>query len=275
MTVTEPIDAKAARLVPTPVLIRRILYPAPHRATARTRALAVVFLCASALLGAQSTYTSAEVGYSITLPDTWRRLVRDDSTHSFYDSSAVRGSQIYITRHHRDATVFPTAESWIRAHFVAYKIAVDYSGFPYSGVVLYFDSTASRKLGDLWAPELYATYLLADTLNPANPPVAAWSDFTKVTAAGNFGYEVYAVGDTADMMANAGYYDSLMLTVRITPPSSSVRRAGVARITGIRAHGAYTSSMRVDMLGRQVRSSHTHVSMVPLVESAAVTVRRR
>jgi hypothetical protein len=196
---------------------------------------------------AQRSFVDAGIGYSITVPDTWRREVRDDSTHSFYDSSAVHGSQIFVTRFRRDPVTFAAPEDWTRAHFVAYKIAVDYSGYPYAGLVLYFDSTHTRKLGDLWAPEIYATYLLADTLNPANPPVAAWSDFAKITSAGGFGYEVYAVGDTADMQRNAGYYDTIMMTVRITPPVNRVRSRTAARI----AAAGPSRQMWCDLAGRR------------------------
>lgn len=220
-----------------------------------TRGIAVlaasVIVCIPAHAPA-ATFTSARVGYAITLPDSWRRQMRNDSTHSFYDSSAVHGSQIFVVRRTCNPALFPTPDSWTRAHFMAYKIAVDYSGYPYAGTVLYFDSTAGRKVNNLWAPEIYATYLLADTLNPANPPVAAWSDFTKIMAKDGFGYEVYAVGDTADMLRYVGYYDTLMMTTVLTPPAiSALARDGRTPVYAsprVSAGVGFTW----DLLGREV-----------------------
>jgi hypothetical protein len=180
-----------------------------------------VFGCLSA---SGKTFSDISIGYSIVVPEEWDRLQDNDSLHSFYDTSSLHVSRIFISKHTYDLNLYSTPEAWTLAKFEAYKISIDYSGYPYAGYVLYFDSTQQRQLDGLWAPELYACFILADTLNPSGPPALAWSEFLKVTAVGAFGYEIYALGDTADMLKYVDFYDSIMISIDINPPAGAISR---------------------------------------------------
>jgi hypothetical protein len=181
---------------------------------------AALFLTCVYESGLTAQFSDLSIGYSISLPEKWERIRNNDSIHSFYDTTRTHVSRIFISRHSFQTAVHPTPESWTRSFFLAYKISIDYSGYPNPGQVLYFDTTQQRRLDGRWAPELYAFFIIADTLNPSGPPVFAWSEFLKVTAVESSGYEVYALGDTADMLKYVDFYDSIMSSIKLNPPSA-------------------------------------------------------
>jgi hypothetical protein len=97
---------------------------------------------------------------------------------------------------------------------------------------------------------LYASFILADTLNPSGPPALAWSEFLKVTAAGAFGYEIYALGDTADMLEYVDFYDSIMITININPPAGAILKNSV--ISPYIQSRRKNESLLFDPLGRAI-----------------------
>ena len=188
-------------------------------------------LCAGALTADQS-YTDNSLEYTIFLPDNWEKnAVSNDTNHVFWDSSGNYPGTIGIVRHTR-TTDYPTADDWTRAHFIAYKIFVDNSfdtteqiWYDPMGVVFYWDSSQASTQDGLWAPELYSQFYSTDTA------LSAWSEYIRFTAFGPFGYELYALSDTADMSANIGYYAALIHSIQLPLDTEShhiVRPAGAA-----------------------------------------------
>jgi hypothetical protein len=158
---------------------------------------------------ANQIISDTALGYSIYLPtDSWVRVVKTVTHHQFYDTAFVYKSQISIVRHAYSPTDFPTPESWTRANFIAYKLCVEYSFDPF-GAILYYDTASTVRQGISWATESYATFLTIDTT------LGAWSEYTRYTARGAYGWEIYAIGDTADMMENIGVYAAILKIVTL------------------------------------------------------------
>jgi hypothetical protein len=75
--------------------------------------------------------------------------------------------------------------------------------------VLYFDSSATCMQDSLWAPEAFSQFYALDT------QVGAWNEYMRFAAAAQYGYELYAIGDTTDMKANVGLYVAIIRFVKI------------------------------------------------------------
>ena len=160
-------------------------------------------------LHADKTIIDSTLGYSIYLPtDSWVRVIKSPTHHQFYDTAFAYNSQISIVRHEYAPTDFPTPESWTRANFIAYKLCIDYSFDPF-GAILYYDTAATVRQGISWATESYSTFLTIDT------SLGAWSEYTRFTARNGYGWELYAIGDTADMMKNIGSYAGIIRLITL------------------------------------------------------------
>jgi hypothetical protein len=164
---------------------------------------------------ADTTVTNTSFGFSAYLPNDWIVTQVNDSHVVFNDTTNTYRSQIAIKKYLRNAEDYATATDWIRAHFIAYLFVVQYSWDPF-GAVLYFDSTANSKQDSLWAPEAYSEFFTIDTT------LGPWDEYIRYTATNDYGYELYAMGDTADMKANIGTYMALIRFVCLNNQSSTV-----------------------------------------------------
>jgi hypothetical protein len=151
------------------------------------------------------------LGYQCYLPDNWICEVKSDSQHCFIDTTGAYGAYLSIVRHRIDAATYSTPDEWTIAHFIAYCMYMDYYPF---GTVLFADSSITEKQGDLRATELYLRFYTDDTLN------YSWDEYVRYAATGSFGYELYALGDTADMAVNIGYYGALLKMIKISTNSA-------------------------------------------------------
>jgi hypothetical protein len=157
------------------------------------------------------TVTDSHLGYSINLPAGWVQVKTREEQHHFKDPSGLYPSRISIVRSALDKTVYPTPESWTQAQFIAYKLTVETSAFPF-GTILYHDSTAGRKLGNDWAPEAFSMLFPGDGQR-------TYCEYIRFAAHGDFGYEIYALGDSADMMNRVDYYAGIIATVVLSAPA--------------------------------------------------------
>ena len=165
---------------------------------------------------ADTTIVNASLQYTIYLPDNWVLEEISDSQHIFYDTTFAFESRVSLVRYHRNATDYPMPDDWTRTHFIAYKLVVETTADPW-GVVLYYDSSSASKQGSLWAPEMYSRFFSLDTT------IGAWAEFTRFTASENYGYELYALGDTADMMTNLPAYGAIIYGIELPGSDVAVR----------------------------------------------------
>ena len=132
---------------------------------------------------------------------------------------------------------------WTEAHFTAYRLFVQYSVDP-AGVVLYYNADSTVRQGSVQAAEIYAVFFSSDT------SVGAWSEYVRYSAYANFGYEMYAIGDTNDMAANIGYYAAILQTIRFFPSAHVLNPKSFLKIAA--RTKAVLSPYLVDPLGRKI-----------------------
>lgn len=195
-------------------------------------------------LSADKIISDPTLGYSIYLPaDSWVRVVKSATHHQFYDTTFTNKSQVSIVRHSYASADFPTPESWTRANFIAYKLCVEYSFNPF-GAMLYYDTAATVRQGISWATESYAAFMTIDT------GLGAWSEFTRYTARNGYGWELYAIGDTADMKKNIGLYAGIIRLITLPGDTGTdiVRRTG--RSVSLEPVAATRSGVVFDPMGR-------------------------
>ena len=179
------------------------------------------------------------LGYSITLPSHWSQLKSKPSQHYFRDSTRAYRGQISIVKYDIDKSGYPTPQSWTQAHFIAYKLSIETSSYPF-GAIAFYDSTAKAALGAHWAPEAFSVLYPAD----GDP---TYCEFIRYCAVGNVGYEIYAIGDSTDMIKNVDYYASIIATLEFTTPVLSITPK---RLVGGQSAVVGSDAPEFDLLGR-------------------------
>jgi hypothetical protein len=207
--------------------------------------LGIFALCAFySVATAEGTVTNAALGISAYLPNNWIASQQDDSSLFLSDTTYTYRSQIVVKKHVRNTTDFPVAGDWTRAHL----LVANYSYDPF-GAVLYFDSSAASKQDSLWAPEAFSEFFSLDT------SLNAWSEYIRFTETGTNAYELYAIGDTADMKANIGMYMGMIRLIHIVKKSiatTSVVQGEIPYTTlWKKASARVPSRCMVDLLGKR------------------------
>ncbi|MBW8889632.1 MAG: hypothetical protein JF616_17895 [Fibrobacteres bacterium] len=183
---------------------------------------AFTFLMTAALATAWAVDVSnPEIGYAVSLPAHWNLAQSKPLQDYFRDSTRAYHSQISILRYSIDKATYPTAASWSQAQFIAYKLSVENSVFPY-GAVMYYDSSQVAKIGTVWAPEAYSVMYPAD----GDP---TYCEYIRYAAVGNYGYEIYAIGDSTDMTNNLDFYTGVIATLKFSTPIEAVVQVPGAR----------------------------------------------
>jgi hypothetical protein len=200
--------------------------------------LAAFVLCSNAAFA--GVVSDSNLGYSITLPSNWSQLKSKPAQHYFRDSTRAYKGQISILKYEIDKSSYPTPESWTQAQFIAYKLSIETSSYPF-GAVAFYDSTAKAVLGKYWAPEAFSVLYPAD----GDP---TYCEFIRYCAVENVGYEIYAIGDSTDMMKNVDFYASIIATVAFTAPVLSIAPRSEGGIPSRLAAGV----PEVDLLGRSM-----------------------
>ena len=177
--------------------------------------LTFIFMLGSLIAKADTVVSNAKVGFTAYLPANWICTQTSDSTAVFNDTSLTYRSQVAIKKYKRNKADYPLPNDWTRAHFIAYLLVTQYSYDPF-GAVLYFDSTATCKQDSFWATEAFSEFYTIDT------SIGAWDEFIRYTAAGDYGYSLYAIGDTADMKKNVGTYAAIIQSIKLSVQQSTV-----------------------------------------------------
>ncbi|MBN1601325.1 MAG: hypothetical protein JW915_06935 [Chitinispirillaceae bacterium] len=225
----------------------------------RISLISAVVLVSIVIIHSETTITNSVIGFSTTLPQNWICTQTSDSTAIVNDTTLEYKSQIVIKKYHRSQIDYPTPNDWTRAHFIAYLLVTDYSFDPF-GAVLYYDSSSSCKQGEFWATEAFSEFYSLDTV------LGAWSELIRFTAGGEFGYSLYAIGDTSDMKQNIGMYAAVLRSISILQQSTSIARNSKVKQILINQTNFDRSNGAYDLAGRR------HKSILP--QGHLVTVRK-
>jgi hypothetical protein len=184
-------------------------------------------LVVSAFLALASAWaadvSNPQIGYTIGLPAHWGLSQAKPAQDYFRDSTRAYHGQISILRYDIDKSTYPTPESWSQAQFIAYKLSVENSVFPY-GAIMYYDSSAAAKLGTVWSPEAYSVMYPAD----GDP---TYCEYIRYAAVGDYGYEIYAIGDSTDMTNNLDFYAGVIATLKFSTPAAALTDGRAPRRT--------------------------------------------
>lgn len=203
----------------------------------KTFAFGAVLACAAWA----GTVSDPSLGYSITLPSNWVQLKSKPDQHYFRDSTRQYHSQISILKYAIDPASYPTPESWTQAQFVAYKLSVETSVYPF-GAVAFYDSTSTAVLSGHWAPEAFSVLYPAD----GDP---TYGEFIRYCAVGNVGYEIYAIGDSTDMAAHVDFYAGIIASLQLAAPEALFSPALISRSSD---GGLESLSGGYDLTGRRI-----------------------
>lgn len=211
----------------------------------------------STVTSADTTISSADLGISAYLPDNWIATSIGDSALFLSDTTFTYRSQIVVKKHPVNTIDYSTAGEWTRAHFIAYMLVVKYSYDPF-GAVLYYDSSATATQDSLWSPEAFSEFYSLDTL------LDSWNEYIRYTESGTNGYELYAIGDTADMRANAGMYMGIIRLIKFD--KSSITRTVLPHQTVLHStlplSRTGTTSGTFNLLGRRIAARENMLSGV-------------
>lgn len=176
--------------------------------------------------------TDTTMGYSLELPANWKQVVKSDSQHIFKDTTYTHKSIISIVKHNVSLADFGTTDSWVRSNFIAYLLSVETSVLPY-GTLLYFDSSSTRNKSEHWAPEVWSMFF--DT-------AYAYSEFLIFTDNGISGYEMYVIGDSADMAVHLSTYIGILNSIKLLTQVTGItnlRQVDLSALAGQLRSGMY------------------------------------
>jgi hypothetical protein len=183
------------------------------------RSIVAVIFCIimfNQLSFAAGIVTNEQMGYALFLEDNWIIEAVSDSQHIIYDTTAATAGYIGIVRHHYDNSAM-SAQEWSRTYFLANLMVARYSADPH-GVVLYIDSSLQSTQGALWAPESYIEYYSLDST------LGSYREFIRYPASTSYGYELYAISDTADMSENVGLYAAMLSSIQLPQEEATALR---------------------------------------------------
>jgi hypothetical protein len=235
----------------------------------KTIVIASIIFISSLMAEADTVVTNTKIGFTAYLPANWICTQTSDSTAILNDSSFTYKSQIAIKKYLRNKTDFPTSNDWTRAHFIAYLLVTQYSYDPF-GAVLYFDSTVTCKQDSFWATEAFSEFYTIDTL------VGAWDEFIRFTAAGDYGYSLYAIGDTSDMKKNIGIYAAIIQSIHLSvQQSAAIVKSIPPHANRIMLVNAAMKDGVFDLLGKRVLpTSMSHsVNIYPQSGSKLIRIK--
>jgi hypothetical protein len=162
----------------------------------------ILFISSSAAIRIEDT----NLHYKGYLPDSWVRIIENDSCHIFTDTSSS-GAICYLTKYNMESE---SEDDWTRSFFIAQKMIYEYSIHYYSNII-YFDSSRTyAKQQSSWAPEMFTRCYSADTSD------MAWDEYVCFTAINGIGYEFLVIGDTAELETNFHFYTTLMHSIIIS-----------------------------------------------------------
>lgn len=183
----------------------------------------LIVLTASYIAFADTTSVDSNLLFKANLPQSWILFDISDSSAMIVSLDTKYKANLYITRYKLNDTLAQNPRDWTENYFIAYKLFVENSSEPY-GDLLWYDSTTSAAVQSVdpsdseWAPWLFAQFESIDTSG-----IVVWGEYERFTAHGKFGYEMYAMSDTADMKTNYSQYASILQSIKLLNSGSSVR----------------------------------------------------
>lgn len=219
-------------------------------------AIGIFLLYFTSNIFADTTFSNTKIGYKGYLPDNWVREPKDSVQDYFYDTTGAYGAWLSIVRYPIDAGVYDKQGDWTRAHFIAYKMYMDYYPF---GTVLFYDTAATEKQGNLWATELYLRFFTDDTAN------YSWDEYNRYTDNGKYGYELYAIGDTVDVKTNVGFYGAILKIIEILDISAIIFQIATPQKPYIHhSMDIFTGTVNLyDVLGRKISPACIDKKVLP------------
>ena len=181
----------------------------------------VVLLTFAAPIPASQHITDSQLRYTITLPDHWVREIADSTEHEFIDTSATYQSMIALKRYDINAdTLFSYQQEWTRANFIAYILSIQSD--PLSALI-YYDTVNAWQNDTLWATDAFSHFFSYDTT------IGDYAEYVRYTECGHYGYEIYAIGATADMDSNVNFYKGIIDSITLHACNASVLQPSLVR----------------------------------------------
>ena len=206
--------------------------------------ISILVVLTAVFLYAGTSITDSTLGISITLPDNWI-MDSGDGTHSlFWDTTRTYAAIVAIERYNFSPdTIYQQSDDWTRANFIAYSFVVDAD--PVSSM-LFYDTVSSRQNEGPWSTEAFSVFYDPTT---SSGDVA---EYIRFTAAGTFGYEIYAIGPLDDMNEHVGMYATIIQGVTILS-SVGVSTVPASFYKNPNRFLSVSPSFRYDLLGRSVK----------------------
>jgi|GEM_PF-3423836 len=151
--------------------------------------------------------TDEQLGYSITIPDTWIREAVDANHHRFVDTSGSYGSIVVIDRYDfAAAAIYESPVEWTRANFIAYMFSIDADPLC---AMLFYDTVTAMVNDTIRAMDAFTYYYDIDSA------VGDWAEYIRFAATGTHGFELYAIGPQSDLDSNVEYYLTIIESITL------------------------------------------------------------
>ncbi|KMQ50011.1 hypothetical protein CHISP_3100 [Chitinispirillum alkaliphilum] len=217
----------------------------------KTVSLILVLVFSTIVFSDFRQISNNQLNYSILIPHNWIVQEVSSEEHRFFDTTGEYRAQIGIVRHKFSNNDFQDSKEWTLVNYMAYELSAEYSHNPI-GFVIYADSSSELIQPDsLRAAEIYARFCyLSD-------PALYWDEYIRFAATDTFGYEMYVIGDTADMARNVGLYAAIIQNIVL--PAESAEKSNIRRFEnrGASPSTTYQPAKQIfDLRGRRIPNSN-------------------
>jgi hypothetical protein len=171
------------------------------------------FLLIALPMRAENTvFVDAAFPYRIVCVSGWVQELKNDSMLLLKNSAAGKKTRLQLQKYSVDTGYDINNKDWSRLRFAINKelaLAV--------GKLIFVDTSASKKLGNLRAFEIFAFFSQI-----TDRDTMWWAEYSRWTDRNGFGYLASIIGDTTDMKTNYSSYKALLDSTNISQLNTGV-----------------------------------------------------
>lgn len=156
----------------------------------------------------EQVFTNTTFPYRVVCKPEWVEVQKNDTVLILENSTPGKKTRMEMYRHTLDTVSAVKHINWASLNFYITK-ELTYS----FGKLVFFDTSAIKKLGGYRAYELYA--MLSDSTKKT-----WWAELNRWAKSEKYGYLVTIFGDTSDMKENYSTYSAMMDSINFDYSSS-------------------------------------------------------
>jgi len=213
-----------------------------------------VCMAAAAIHADITVFSDPVFPYRIACKTEWVQDTKNDSTFILKNSASGKKTRFQLQKYPIDTSYDVNAKEWSRLRWAVNKeLAIG------MGQLIFWDTLASKKLGNYRAFELFA-FFSQKSDSASGGTTIWWAEYSRWTDHDGFGYLASVIGDTTDVKTNYnnGSYRALMDSINISQLTTIAQPRGAEFSRPVLTPVSTSSTAWYAVSGRTLRSSVRH-----------------